>query len=69
MIIGDPDLDALNDVVNAAEKVLRRDVNYTVFLSDEWKERVQEKDSFVMDVLKRNKIFIIEGEDELRRIA
>lgn len=69
MIIGDPDLDTLNDVVSAAEKVLRRDVNYTVFGPEEWKERVQKKDSFVMDVIRNNKIFIIGGEDELRRIA
>jgi len=48
---------------------LRRDVNYTVFGPEEWKERVHKKDSFVMDVLKNNKIFIIGGEDELRRIA
>ena len=69
MIIGDPDLDVLNDVVSAAEKILRRDVNYTVFLPGEWKERVLKKDSFVTDILKHNKIFIIGGEDELRRIA
>ncbi|MDI6716700.1 MAG: nucleotidyltransferase domain-containing protein [Actinomycetota bacterium] len=69
MVIGDPDLDVLNDVVSAAEKVLRRDVNYTVFTPKEWKERVAKKDSFVMDVLNNKKIFLIGGEDELRRIA
>lgn len=69
MIIGDPDLDALNEVVSAAEKVLQREVNYTVFTPKEWKERVAKKNSFVMDVLNNKKIFLIGGEDELRRIA
>ncbi|MBS3909197.1 MAG: nucleotidyltransferase domain-containing protein [Actinobacteria bacterium] len=69
MVIGDPDMDALSDVVTAAEHELIREVNYTVFDPKEWKERVAKNNSFVMDVLKNNKIFLIGGEDELRRIA
>lgn len=69
MVIGDPDMDALNEAVNAAEHDLGREVNYTVFTPEEWKERVSKKNSFVMDVLNNKKIFLIGGEDELRRIA
>jgi len=69
MVIGDPDMDALNEAINAAERDLGREVNYTVFTPEEWKERVAKKNSFVMDVLNNKKIFLIGGEDELRRIA
>lgn len=69
MVIGDPDMDALTDAVLKAEKDLVREVNFTVFDPEEWQQRIAKKDSFVMDVLKNKKIFLIGGEDELRRIA
>ncbi len=69
MVIGDPDIDALTDAVLKAEKTLVREINFTVFDPEEWKQRIAKKDSFVMDVLNNKKIFLIGGEDELRRIA
>lgn len=69
MVVGDPDLDVLTDAVSAAEISLRHEINYTVFTPKEWKERIAKKNSFVMDVLNNKKIFLIGGEDELRRIA
>ena len=69
MIIGDPDMDGLTEAVSAAESELLREVNYTVFDPEEWKERVKHKKAFVMDVLNNKKIFILGGEDELRRIT
>ena len=69
MIIGDPDMDILTDAVLKAEKMLLREINFTVFDPSEWKQRIAKNDSFVMDVLNNNKIFILGDEDELRRLA
>jgi len=69
MIIGDPNLDTLNDIISVAEKDLNREINYTVFSLQEWMQRIAGKDAFVMDVRKKKKILIIGAEDELRRIA
>ena len=69
MVIGDADTDELHKAVNKAEKMLTREINYTVFDSKDWKERIKKKSSFAMDVLKSPKIFLIGGEDDLRRLA
>ena len=69
MVIGDVDTDELHKAVNKAEKMLTREINYTVFDSKDWKERIKKKSSFAMDVLKSPKIFLIGGEDDLRRLA
>lgn len=69
MIIGDPNEDALAEAISKAESSLSREINYTVFDPDDWRKRVKKKEAFVTDVLKNKKIFLIGGEDELRRIA
>ncbi len=69
MIIGNPNLDILNEITSEAEKTLQRVINYTVFAPKEWGERIKKKESFVNDVLKNKKIFLIGAEDELRRLA
>lgn len=69
MVIGNPDIDALTEAVSKAEDVLSREINYSVFSPEDWCKRVEKKDSFAIDVLNNNKIFIIGDADELRRLG
>ncbi len=69
MVIGNPDMDDLCDVVCKAERALVREVNYTVFGPDEWQQRVAKRNSFVMDVLRNSKIYVIGDEDKLQELS
>lgn len=67
LIIGDVDLDALHEAVDAAEHSIGREINPTVFTRPEWAKRVKIGQAFAADILANPKIFLIGDEDELRR--
>jgi len=69
MIIGNPNLDTLTEVISRAEENLSREINSTTFETKEWSERIKKKDSFVTDVLNNAKLFLVGNEDGLRRIT
>ena len=69
MVIGDTDMDKLHDALSRAEETLGREINPTVFDPAEWRKRISKKESFVKDVLKNPKIFLIGDEDVLRRLS
>jgi predicted nucleotidyltransferase len=51
--------------INKLEKVLKREINYSIFGRDEWKKKMDEKDPFVLDLLKHPKIFAVGGQNDL----
>jgi len=65
MVIGEVDLDALDDAIDRIEEELDRTVNYTLFGVAEWQERVSQRQSFVTDVLTHEKVFLIGDESDL----
>lgn len=69
MIIGDVDMDELHNAVTKAEEAINREVNFSVFGPKEWQERIKKKESFVKDVLRNQKIFLIGDESALRRLT
>jgi predicted nucleotidyltransferase len=69
LVIGDIDLDALNEAVDGAEQAIGREINPTVYTREEWAGRVKIKQAFVTDILSGPKIFLIGDEDELRRLT
>lgn len=69
MVIGDVDMDNLHAAVSSAEESLGREINFTTFDASEWQKRIAKKQSFVMDVIKNPKIFLIGNEDDFRKIA
>ena len=69
MVIGDTDMDKFHDALSKAEETLGREINPTVFDPAEWRKRISKKESFVKDVLKNPKIFLIGDEDVLRRLS
>lgn len=67
MVIGDVDMDKLHDAVADAEDFLHREINFTTFDASEWRKRAAKKHSFVMDIIKNPKIFLIGNEDMLEK--
>ncbi|MFH1563742.1 MAG: nucleotidyltransferase domain-containing protein [Nitrospirota bacterium] len=64
MIIGEVDLDELNDEINTMEEQLNRELNYMVFDEAEYKKRKEEKDGFLLEVIRDKKIVLIGKEDD-----
>jgi predicted nucleotidyltransferase len=63
LIIGEPDLMALNEIVNELEEKLSREINYMAFDREEFEKRKRNKDAFITEVLKAKKIMLIGSED------
>ena len=65
MIIGDPDTSCLNEKIAELEKRLKRDINPTIYFSEEYMARKRAKSGFVMDLLRNPKIMLIGKKDDL----
>jgi len=64
-IKGDIDEDALVREINKIEESLKREINYTLYTSEEFKKKKVKKDSFILDLLENPKIFLMGDEDDL----
>lgn len=64
-IIGEPSETDLVGIIRELEKVIRREINYTVYDRNDFNKRNREKGSFVNSLLKENKIFLIGSKDGL----
>ncbi len=69
MVIGEVDLDTLHKTIDTMEDELGRTVNYTLFGLEEWQERVKKRNSFVMDVLTHEKVFLVGEENDLSAVG
>jgi DNA-binding transcriptional ArsR family regulator len=69
MIIGDVGLADLVPDLRRAEKDLGRDVNPTIYSSEEFFRRRKEGDSFISTVLSDQKIFLKGNDSELEAVA
>ena len=65
LIIGKFNDSRLLREINKLEKVLKREINYSIFRKDEWKKKMDEKDPFVIDLRKHPKIFAVGGQNDL----
>jgi predicted nucleotidyltransferase len=64
LIVGTFDDSRLLREVNKLEKVLKREINYSLFRRDELKKKLNEKDPFVIDLRQHPKIFVVGGEND-----
>lgn len=69
LIVGRPDEDILMQKIEELEKRLEREINYNIFPKEEFKERIEKKDSFILNILKRPKIILKGSTDAIRRSA
>ena len=65
MVIGAIELAQFAPLIAQLEKELNRPINYVCFSEEEWKMKVENKDSFVLNVKKSPKIMLIGDKDAL----
>jgi predicted nucleotidyltransferase len=65
LIIGKIDDSRLLREINKLEEILKREINYSIFRREEVKQKMKEKDSFIKDLLKNPKIFLIGEQNDL----
>jgi len=69
MIVGDVDLAEVSSVLSGAEKLLRREVNPSVYQLNEFRMKIRSKSHFLTSVLQRKKLFIFGNENDLRELS
>ncbi|MDD5009642.1 MAG: nucleotidyltransferase domain-containing protein [Syntrophorhabdaceae bacterium] len=65
-VIGRIDEDRLISKINAIEKSVKREINYTLFTPEEFKKRKKNKDGFILDLIDNKKIMLRGKENDLR---
>jgi predicted nucleotidyltransferase len=65
LIIGSVDFGNVVEALYPAQQQLAREINPKIFSVREWRGKVKARDPFVTDVLTKQKIFLIGGDDEL----
>jgi predicted nucleotidyltransferase len=69
MIIGAVDFGSVIDALYPAQGTLAREINPKIFSTSAWKEKIQEDNSFVIDVLTQKKIFLKGDNHELAELS
>lgn len=69
MVIGDVDMDELHEAIAKQEEMLGREINYTVFDKKDWQKQIHTKRAFAYDIYRGKKIYLIGGENELRKLS
>lgn len=65
MIIGNPNTSDLNEKIMGLEKLLKREINPTIYSLKEYKNKKKTKSGFIMELLKNPKIMLISKKDDL----
>lgn len=65
IVVGQVDISYLSEIVSKAEKLLDREINYTVLKSTEFDIRKKRRDPFVIELLLSSKILLIGNQEEL----
>jgi predicted nucleotidyltransferase len=65
MIIGKINEDKLINELNKLEQKLQREINYNLYSKDEFEEKKEKGNSFILDIIEGKKIFLIGNKNEL----
>jgi len=65
LIIGEVNEDKLIEEIDKLEKKLQREINYAIYEKEDFKKKKKEGNSFILDILKEKKIFLIGDENGL----
>lgn len=69
MVIGQTSFSELSSVLRPAEALLGREINPTVYAAKEFKKKLLAKHPFILNVLKRPKVYLFGGERELAELG
>jgi len=64
-LIGEVNISKLNVIISSLEEKLKREINYIVYRRKEYEKKKQEKDGFIIELLKGKKIMLKGSENEL----
>jgi predicted nucleotidyltransferase len=67
MIVGDVDIEKIDERMAELEKKLGRSINYMVFDNREFSRKRNKKDGFIMEVLKGKKIMLAGDERHIEK--
>lgn len=65
LIVGSPDEDLLVKKLDKLEEKLQREINYKLYTLKDFKKEIEEKEPFIVEILKNKKIMLIGDEDGL----
>lgn len=65
LIVGNPNEDELMEKIEGLEKKLQREINYTIYPLKEFKRKIKDKNSFILNILKRPRIILRGSLDEI----
>lgn len=69
MVIGQVSFSELSSVLRPAEELLGREINPTVYKAQEFKKKLLAKHPFILNVLKKSKVYLFGGEHELAKLG
>ena len=69
LVIGKISLDSLSEAIDKVEKQTMREINPSLYPTEEFKEKIRRKNHFLRSVLKSNLIYLIGSENDLARLA
>ena len=69
LVVGDVGLSELSQALRPAEDKLARPINAATYAADEFSAKVQSGNHFLATVLKREKVFLVGGEDVLEELV
>lgn len=64
--VGSIDERRLVTEINRLEKMLKREINYTLYRREEFRKKLHRREGFIVDVMENPKIFLIGDENEIR---
>lgn len=59
-IVGDIDESQVLSVVHESERTLDREINYTLMRKEEWRQRIERNDPFIMHIMKEPRIVVLD---------
>jgi predicted nucleotidyltransferase len=69
MILGDASFDEVVQALSGAEKMLRREINPSVYPPREFRSKLRSGSHFLNSVLQSRKLFVLGTEDDLRELS
>ena len=68
-VIGNADEDKLIKELDRLEEKFQREINYKLFTLKKFKKAIEEKEPFILEIIRDKKIMLIGNESELRKIS
>ena len=69
IVIGNPNEDTLLKELDSLEDKFKREINYKLYTYKKFKKEIEEKEPFILEIMRGKKIILIGNENALRKIS